>query len=207
MFRNPAKDRPSACLLRVRVCGKAAKSPQITKKTMIRQWNAPKQTGLFEAYPGVLSGLSGRKRRRRRGRRGRWGRKPERLSHGRVRKKKNVRPCSRTFRCSSLSLSVSWRRERLFWLKIKYLPPNKIQGRIFCVTEWPSLNFRVAPCFAYGTAKIGNKMNNPNFSGKFFNLFLEAENGWVKNKKRGPRSGDSRGAFYIIYSRVGRYSG
>ena len=22
---------------------------------MIRQWNAPKQTGLFEAYPGVLS--------------------------------------------------------------------------------------------------------------------------------------------------------
>lgn len=57
------------------------------KKTMIRQWNAPKQTGLFEAYPGVLSVLSvlsGRKRRRRRGRRGRWGRwggKPERLSH------------------------------------------------------------------------------------------------------------------------------
>lgn len=50
-------------------------------------------------------------------------------------------------------------------------------------------------------------MNNPNFSGKFFNLFLEAENGWVKNKKRGPWSGDSRGAFYIIYSRVGRYSG
>ena len=126
---------------------------------------------------------------------------------GRVRKKKNVRPCSRTFRCSSLSLSVSWRRGRLFWLKIKYLPPNKIQGRIFCVTEWPSLNFRVAPCFAYGIAKIGNKMNNPNFSGKFFNLFLEAENGWVKNKKRGPGSGDSRGAFYIIYSRVGRYSG
>ena len=202
MFRNPAKDRPSACLLRVRVCGKAAKSPQITKKTMIRQWNAPKQTGLFEAYPGVLSGLSGRKRRRRRGRRGRWG-----CRTGRVRKKKNVRPCSRTFRCSSLSLSVSWRRKRLFWLKIKYLPPSKIQGRIFCVTEWPSLNFRVAPCFAYGIAKIGNKMNNPNFSGKFFNLFLEAENGWVKNKKRGPGSGDSRGAFYIIYSRVGRYSG
>ena len=42
---------------------------------------------------------------------------------GRVRKKKNVRPCSRTFRCSSLSLSVSWRRERLLnlcYLKISH---------------------------------------------------------------------------------------
>jgi len=198
VFRNPAKDRPSACLLRVRVCGKAAKSPQITKKTMIRQWDAPKQTGLFEAYPGVLSGLSGRKRRRRRGRRGRWGRwggKPERLSHGRVRKKKNVRPCSRTFRCSSLSLSVSWRRERLFWLKIKYLPPNKIQGRIFCVTEWPSLNFRVAPCFAYGTAKIGNKMNNPNFSALIFFLFLGGGKKSVKSTKKMPRERRFPGRF------------
>ena len=38
---------------------------------------------------------------------------------GRVRKKKNVRPCSRTFRCSSLSLSVSWRRDRLSNLHIQ----------------------------------------------------------------------------------------
>ena len=161
------------------------------KKPTIRHLDVPKQTGLFGAFPGVLPGLSGRRRRDgvRDGSRSGCG-----VSGA---GKKNVRPCSRTFRCSSLSLSVSWRRGRLFWLKIKYLPPNKIQGRIFCVTEWPSLNFRVAPCFAYGIAKIGNKMNNPNFSGKFFNLFLEAENGWVKNKKRGPGSGDSRGAFYI----------
>jgi len=61
---------------------------------MIRQWNAPKQTGLFEAYPGVLSVLSGRKRRRRRGRRGRWGRKPERLSH-RAGPEKEKRPATR----------------------------------------------------------------------------------------------------------------
>lgn len=114
---------------------------------------------------------------------------------GRVRKKKNVRPCSRTFRCSSLSLSVSWRRERLFWLKIKYLPPNKIQGRIFCVTEWPSLNFRVAPCFAYGTAKIGNKMNNPNFSALIFFLFLGGGKKSVKSTKKMPRERRFPGRF------------
>ena len=33
------------------------------KKPTIRQWDVPKQTGLFEAFPGVLPGLSGRRRR------------------------------------------------------------------------------------------------------------------------------------------------
>ena len=60
------------------------------KKPTIRQWDVPKQTGLFEAFPGVLPGLSGRRRWRRWERR---GRKPERLWRERGRKKKNVRPC------------------------------------------------------------------------------------------------------------------
>ena len=159
------------------------------KKPTIRQWDVPKQTGLFEAFPGVLPGLSGRRRRDgvRDGSRSGCG-----VSGA---GKKNVRPCSRTFRCSSLSLSVSWRRERLFWLKIKYLPPNKIQGRIFCVTEWPSLNFRVAPCFAYGTAKIGNKMNNPNFSALIFFLFLGGGKKSVKSTKKMPRERRFPGRF------------
>ena len=83
-----------------------------------------------------------------------------------------------------LDLHPLLRRERLFWLKIKYLPPNKIQGRIFCVTEWPSLNFRVAPCFAYGIAKIGNKMNNPNFSALIFFSFLGGGKKSVKSTKK-----------------------
>lgn len=41
-------------------------------------------------------------------------------------------------------------------------------------------------------------MNNPNFSGKFFNLFLEAENGWVKNKKEAPGA-EIPGALSILY--------
>ena len=46
-----------------------------------------------------------------------------------------------------------------------HLPLNKFRAFIFVVSDWPTLNFRVAPCLAYGIAKIGKEMNNSNFFG------------------------------------------
>ena len=77
------------------------------KKPTIRQWDVPKQTGLFEAFPGVLPGLSGRRR---------WDGVRDGSRRGcrvnRPGKRKTSGLQGRTFRCILLIFSVSWRRGR-----------------------------------------------------------------------------------------------